>query len=88
MSVEVLVSVLNNPTVGARDAAPTKDVNFLLLELFCGGAGRGDAAFLAQLLAPTAHTPEPLNYMLPWLLLQVLQGIHALPTQNLAPQAG
>ncbi len=86
--VKVLGSLLNKPVVGARDAAPTTDVNFLLLELFCGGTVRADGAFLAQLLAPTAHTPELVNYMLPWLLLQMLQGIHALPTQNLAPQVG
>ncbi|BDA43587.1 Nuclear pore complex protein Nup98-Nup96 [Coccomyxa sp. Obi] len=70
----------------SSSAATTMDVNFLILELFCGGAARADGAFLAQLLAPTAHTPELLNYMLPWLLLQLLQSIHALPTQNLAPQ--
>ena len=85
---KVLGNVLNNLVVDASSVAATTDVNFLLLELFCGGAASGDSAFLAQLLAPTAHTPELLNYMLPWLLLQMLQGIHALPTHDLAPQVG
>ncbi len=63
------------------------DVNFLLLELFCGGATVADGAFLAQLLSPAAITPDRLNHMLPWLLLQTLQAIDALPTLDLAPQA-
>jgi hypothetical protein len=63
------------------------DVDFLLLELFSGTAAVVDNSFLAQLLTPEAVTPDRLNYMLPWLLLQTLQAIQALPTSDLAPQA-
>ena len=63
------------------------DVDFLLLELFSGGAAAAGDAFLARLLTPEAITPDRLNYMLPWLLLQTLQAIQALPTSDVAPQA-
>lgn len=62
------------------------DVDFLLLELFSGVAAKVDGGFLAKLLEPMAITPDRLNYMLPWLLLQTLQAIHALPASDRALQ--
>ena len=69
------------------DPADLADVDFRLLELFAraaaqGGRGAGrasDGAFLARLLAPEAATPDRLNHLPAWLLLQALQAIGALP---------
>lgn len=68
--------------------ADLADVDYRLLELYArsssGGASLGtggDGAFLARLLAPEALTPDCLNALPAWLLLQALQAIGALPDQ-------
>ncbi len=74
--------------------ADLADVDYRLLELFArsssssgGGAKTGDGAFLAQLLAPEALTPDRLDALPAWLLLQALQAIGALPDQAGAASA-
>ncbi len=49
------------------------------MELAAGGPSRADPAFLATLLAPLALSPDPLDYLFPWMLLQFLQAIDAIP---------
>ena len=49
------------------------------MELAAGGPSRADPAFLATLLSPLALSPDPLDYLFPWMLLQSLQAIGAVP---------
>ena len=63
---------------GSLAAAPI-DVDYRLMELAAGGPSRADGAFLATLLSPLALTPDPLDYLFPWMLLQALQAIAAIP---------
>ena len=49
------------------------------MELAAGGPSRADGAFLATLLSPLALTPDPLDYLFSWMLLQALQAIAAIP---------
>ncbi|CAK0781544.1 hypothetical protein CVIRNUC_005400 [Coccomyxa viridis] len=60
-------------------AAAPIDVDYRLMELAAGGPSRADGAFLATLLSPLAFTPDPLDYLFPWMLLQALQAIAAIP---------
>lgn len=57
------------------------DVDYRLMELAAGGPSRADAPFLATLLSPLALSPDPLDYLFPWMLLQSLQAIGAIPEQ-------
>ena len=63
---------------GSLAAAPI-DVDYRLMELAAGGSSRADGGFLATLLSPLALTPDPLDYLFPWMLLQALQAIAAIP---------
>ncbi len=54
-------------------------MDYRLLELAAGGPNRADPAFLATLLSPLALSPDPLDYLFPWMLLQSLQAIGAIP---------
>lgn len=67
--------------LSCRASGASVDVDYLLLELFAGA--RVDAQLMADLLTPTALTPDRLDYMLPWLLLQTLQAIEAIPASRL-----
>ena len=73
------------------EAAPV-DVDYRLMELAAGGPDRADPAFLATLLSPLALSPDPLDYLLPWMLLQSLQAIDAIPrtasSDEVSPNAG
>ena len=60
-------------------AAAPIDVDYRLMELAAGGPYRADNAFLATLLSPLTLTPDPLDYLFPWMLLQALQAIAAIP---------
>ena len=54
------------------------DLAFSLLQLFTGELSGESAEDLQDLLTPEAHTPEPLNAIFSWLLLQVLKAIGAV----------
>lgn len=54
-----------------------QDLAFSLLQLFTGELSVDSAEDMQQLLTPEAHTPEPLNAIFSWLLLQVLKAIGA-----------
>lgn len=55
------------------------DVDYRLMELAAGGPTRADAPFLAKVLSPLALSPDPLDYLFPWMLLQTLQAVGAIP---------
>lgn len=56
------------------------DVAFSLIQLATGALQFHSLADLGQLLLPEARTPEPLNVLESWLLLQVLKAVEALPS--------
>ena len=74
--------------------ADLADVDYCLLDLSArtdtgssrARSGSVDGAFLAQLLAPGALTPDRLAYLPSWLLLEALQAIGALPGQTPQPE--
>lgn len=49
------------------------------MELAAGGRSRADPTFMATLLSPLALSPDPLDHLFPWMLLQSLQAIDAIP---------
>lgn len=49
------------------------------MELAAEGPSRADPAFLATLLTPLAVSPNPLDYLFPWMLLKSLQAIEGIP---------
>ncbi len=55
------------------------DVDYRLMELAARGPNRADAPFLATVLSPLALSPDPLDYLFPWMLLQILQATGAIP---------
>ena len=60
------------------DQARVPDIQYTLLQLCLRPESGAD---LAQLLSPEGYTPEPLDALLPWLLLGVLQAIGAVQPQ-------
>lgn len=54
------------------------DLAFSLLQLFAGQLVDESAADMQDLLTPECHTPEPLNCVFSWLLLQSLMAIGAV----------
>ena len=58
------------------------------MELAGGGPSRADPAFLATLLTPLAVSPDPLDYLFPWMLLKSLQAIEAIPNTASQDEVG
>ena len=80
ISLEALetIGLLTCFTFACRLETAPIDVDYRLMELAAGGPTRADPAFLATLLAPLAISPDPLDYLFPWMLLQSLQAMGAL----------
>ena len=65
------------------------DLSFSLLQLFAGQLADDSAADMQDLLTPECHTPEPLNTLFTWLLLQALKAIGAVgASQAVLSQVG
>ena len=79
-SCQAVLVILTTVVCGCGSlAAVPIDVDYRLMELAAGGPSRADSGFLATLLSPLALTPDPLDYLFPWMLLQALQAIAAIP---------